>query len=160
MRSSILILSMIALVCSVIIAAPRTNAPQPDTQTPDESSSVRFMPFEVFIETGDQPLAAYQFEFVASDANARVVGIEGGDHPAFKKPPYYDPKAMKNERVIVAAFSLNAPDSLPSGRVRIATIHMMFTGDVPVKTTAKLKACGTVGGMPIQATIDVPADNN
>ena len=50
-------------------------------------------------------LAAYQIEFSVTNILTKIVGIEGGQHPAFREPPFYDPKAMQQERVIIAAFS-------------------------------------------------------
>ena len=57
----------------------------------------------------------------------KIVGIEGGEHEAFKQPPYYDPAALANDRVIIAAF--NTGQELPTGRTRVATIHLQIIGE-------------------------------
>ncbi|MHC4768662.1 MAG: hypothetical protein ACYTEI_08130, partial [Planctomycetota bacterium] len=67
--------------------------------------SVRFQAVHVSVDTGDEPLAAYQLDLRAATDNVRIVGIEGGAHPAFADPPYYDPAAIQGDRVIIGAFS-------------------------------------------------------
>jgi hypothetical protein len=49
---------------------------------------------DVFIDPQGKPLAAYQFELRTTAGEAKLVGIEGGEHAAFAHPPYYDPKAL------------------------------------------------------------------
>jgi len=82
-----------------------------------------FEAVEVYLDTGDRPLAAFQFELTDPTGSARIVGVEGGAHPAFAEPPYYDPAALEGGRIIIAAFSTDP--NLPTGRTRIATLHML-----------------------------------
>jgi hypothetical protein len=89
--------------------------------------SVHFRAVDIAIDCGATPLAAYQLEFKATNGNAKIVGIEGGEPAAFQRAPYYDPKAMQEERVIIAAFSTQS--GLPQGKVRVATIHLQISGD-------------------------------
>jgi hypothetical protein len=49
---------------------------------------------DLFVDSGAQTLAAYQLDFSAPDESVKIVSIKGG-HPAFKEPPYYDPKAIQ-----------------------------------------------------------------
>ncbi len=114
---------------------------------------VRFTSVEVFIDTGEQPLAAWQFELAAERGSVKIVGIEGGDHPAFKSPPYYDPAAMQHDRVILAAF--NTGKDLPKGKTRIARIHVQITGDVQPEYAIRLEAAGGPDGSRIQATLSL-----
>jgi hypothetical protein len=89
----------------------------------------RFAPVEIWLDTADQPLAAYQLEFSpANTGNVKIVGIEGGEPAVFAEPPYYDPASMIRERVIIADFSTAKADALPRGRFRIATIHVQSHG--------------------------------
>jgi hypothetical protein len=81
-----------------------------------------FRAVDLFVDSGNQPLAAYQLSFAVADA--RIVGIEGGEHSAFSEPPYYDPQAMRTNHAIIAAFSTATGDQLPRGRIRIATVHL------------------------------------
>lgn len=85
-----------------------------------------FRAVDLYVDSGTRPLAAYQLNFHSSDANVKIVGIEGGEHSAFSQPPYYDPLAMQSNRVIIAAFSAATADQLPHGRTRVATIHLQI----------------------------------
>ncbi len=89
--------------------------------------SVRFAPLHVYLDSGSWPLAAFQFELKAAAGQIEIVGVEGGRHKAFAEAPYYDPAALANDRIIIAAF--NTGRDLPKGRTRIATIHLQITGD-------------------------------
>ncbi len=100
--------------------------------TPAPAEAPRFLAVDIYVNSGTEHLAAYQLEFWASNSTARVVGVEGGEHAAFKEAPAYDPKAIQQERVIIAAFNTAAPDQLPQGKTRVATIHMQTTGATPV----------------------------
>ena len=44
-------------------------------------------------------------------------------------------------------------NALPSGKVRIATIHVQITGDVEPEYDAKLTVAATVDGKPIDAEL-------
>jgi len=66
---------------------------------------VRFAPVHIYLDSGDKPLAAYQFELKATTGRIKIVGVEGGEHAAFKEAPYYDPAALAKDRIIIAAFN-------------------------------------------------------
>ncbi len=110
-----------------------------------------FRAIDLFVDSGNQPLAAYQLSFAA--AGAKIVGIEGGEHHAFAEPPYYDPKAMQDNRVIVAAFNTASPGQLPHGRTRIATIHIQTSANVGKQYELKVEAAATPTGemIPVRA---------
>jgi hypothetical protein len=124
-------------------------------QTGTNASPGRFQAVDVFVDSQGQPLAAYQLELSFTNAGAKIVGIEGGEHPAFAEAPFYDPQAMQHERVIIAAFSTNARTDLPSGRTRVATIHVQTAGAGEVKVDLKLRvAAGSEGNrIPAEATV-------
>src|SRR5690348_13106857 len=84
-----------------------------------DDGPIRFRPVHVYVDAGGTPLAAYQIEIVV-DGNAQIVGVEGGEHPAFALSPHYDPAALASGRIIIAAFN-TGPD-LPSQRTRVATV--------------------------------------
>ncbi len=117
---------------------------------PQQAERVRFEAVDIVLDSGDLPLAAYQFEFAAETGQITIVGIEGGDHAAFKEPPYYDPAALRNNKVIIAAFS-TAKD-LPSGRTRVARIHVQVAGDVEPEYAVVLKVAASPDGERIPAT--------
>ena len=115
------------------------------------NTAPRFVAVDVYLSV-DQPLAAWQFEFADSNGVTTIVGVENGDAAAFGDAPYYDRdtiEAGRAERVIVADFSLDA--RLPSGRVRIATLHLMLDGEPEFKLT--LETATARDGSPLDATI-------
>ena len=107
---------LFTLWCGISLAQPAATNP----------AKVRFVAVDIFVNSSDKPLAAYQLEFSVTNGVAKIVGIEGGGHPAFREPPFYDPKAMQSERVIIAAFSTDK--QLPTGKSRVATIHLQVSG--------------------------------
>ena len=149
--------AMLLVLLLATVAAPEPGPPveatHPTTNGAIDSTKVRFISVDVFIESNDAPLAAYQFDFVAADSNVRIVGLEGGEHAAFAEPPYYDAQAMTGNRVIAAAFSTNAPADLPSGRVRIATVHAQLDVDAEPRFEAKLVTAANADGEKIEARI-------
>jgi hypothetical protein len=132
----------------------------------------------VYLDPAGKPLAAYQFELVCSvpvrayspadgednasrrhyERQIKIVGVEGGEHPAFKEAPYYDPAALMNERIIIAAF--NTGSDLPTTRTRIATVHLQITGDAEPKYALKLitAADSNAEGIPAKITLHTGED--
>ncbi|HYE99067.1 MAG TPA: hypothetical protein VEJ18_09160 [Planctomycetota bacterium] len=117
---------MIALLLLLLLLAP---APQ----------ERRFVAYDVVVETDGRPLAAWQLEVRSS---AKIVGIEGGEPASYAKAPYYDPAALEGGRIVLAAFTTEAP---PSGRLRIARIHMLEEGAADYASRL-LVAAGPDGG--------------
>ena len=104
--------------------------------------------------------AAYQIDVRVIAGDVRIVGIEGGEHAAFVEPPYYDPAAMRGERVIVGAFSTVAADALPAGRTRVVTLHVEITGETEPVFEAFVEAAATVEGRPIEINVSVERGND
>ena len=115
-----------------------------------QNERVRFDFVDIYIDSGAAPLAAYQVEINAETDNVKIVGIEGGQHLAFKDAPYYDPAALSQKRVIIAAFSTGA--TLPTGRTRVARIHVRLTGERKPEYVVTLEVAATAAGKPIAAT--------
>ena len=114
------------------------------------AAPVRFEAVDVYVDAGDQPLAAYQFELQAAPPGAAVVvGVEGGEHAAFADPPYYDPAALKGGRIIIAAFDTGR--DLPTGRTRVARLHMQVSGPEEADYTIQLQVAGSPDGERIEA---------
>ncbi len=144
-----LIVSLIGAVLTILMPAPQTgraSRPAPELKT-------RFAPVHVYLDSGSKPLAAYQFELKAAAGQIKIVGVEGGEHPAFQEAPYYDPAALMNERIIIAAF--NTGTDLPIGRTRIATIHLQILGDTEPEYELKLVTAGDAEGREISAELDL-----
>ena len=113
----------------------------------------RFVALDVVLDAAE-PVAAWQFELSDRNQTMTVVGVENGDSPAFDDAPYYDRDAVADgsaDRIIVADFSLDA-DRLPSGRIRIATIHVMLEGGKPDFALTLINAT-TRDGRRIDATV-------
>jgi hypothetical protein len=121
-------------------------------QAAPEEGRTRFCAVDIFIDSKATPLAAYQLQFEVTNHVAKIVGIEGGEHPAFAKPPFYDPKAMQQERVILAAFSTER--NLPTGRTRVATIHLQVQGTEKPQYELRLQVAADENGKHIFAQIE------
>lgn len=122
-----------------------------------DDGAVRFRTVDIYVDSKAQPLAAYQLEFsVTNSASAaKIVGIEGGESPAFSEPPFYDPQAMQQERVIIAAFSTNAVSHLPKGKTRVATIHLQTGRTAEPEFALKLQVAADASGAEIPAEASV-----
>ena len=118
-----------------------------------QGKGVRFAAVNVYLDSGEESLAAYQLELAAEVGDVKIVGIEGGEHAAFKAPPYYDPSAISRDKVILAAFSTEK--QLPKGSTRIARIHVQITGDAPPQYALKLNVAASTEGKKISATVSV-----
>lgn len=91
-----------------------------------QAEDLRLASCDVFVDAGDVPLAAWQVEVVDEAHVAQLTGVEGGEIPAFAEPPFYDPRAMLTDRVVLAAFCTDG--ALPAGRVRVARLHFQIPG--------------------------------
>ena len=141
-----LVLSIVIACLAVLLLIPKvSNASRP------QATTVRFAPVHVYLDPGGKPLAAYQFELKATTGQIKIVGVEGGEHPAFQDAPYYDPAALMNERIIIAAFNTGA--DLPTGRTRIATIHLQILGDAEPKYELSLTTAADANGENLPAEI-------
>ena len=132
------------------VQSVQTEIPGPDDVAADVR---RFEAIDVFVDSGNQRLAAWQLEVKSTANDVQIVGIEGGEHPAFAEPPYYDKRAMNNNRVIIAAFSTG--DNLPSGRSRVARIHVQVRGSGARTWLSELTTSATTDGTRIPAEISV-----
>jgi len=146
-----------ALAATAILATATvwTNAQPQEEPTQTERTSVRFIALDIYIDSGETPLAAYQFELTADSGSFKIVGLEGGEHTAFAKPPYYDKKALSDsranhDRVIVAAFDTG--DDLPTGNTRVARVHVQITREPTPDFAVKLIVAASDDGEPIDAT--------
>ena len=151
-------LCLVAMACAQDSSPVASTADEPTVtqlEGPNdvEQDTLRFEAIDVFVDSGDQPLAAYQFELVSRVPGVEIVGIEGGAHAAFAEPPYYDPKAMNNNRVILAAF--NTGNDLPSGRSRVARIHVQVQGPGQKEYQTRLTISATSNGERIPAKLSI-----
>ncbi|MXY57494.1 MAG: hypothetical protein F4Y41_14055 [Gammaproteobacteria bacterium] len=114
-------------------------------------AKIRFVPVDVFLDS-PEPVAAWQFELKDRNAGMTVVGVENGGSDVFGRAPYYDREAVNRgeaDRIIVADYSLAEESALPSGRIRVATLHLMIEGDADLEL--ELVAANTADGRTIEA---------
>ena len=155
-RRYILAASCVILVASATVALRHVaRAQDAGGVAKSESSASPFRVLDVYVDSGASPLAAYQFEFNATQKNIgelTLVGIEGGDSAAFKEPPHYDPRALATPaapRVIVAAF--NTGKDLPTGKTRVARLMVRLAPGktIPKELEGHLTAAATPEAKPI-----------
>ena len=106
-------MSRLAACACVLLAAQAPQVSEP---------AVRFRAFDLFIDSGASPLAAWQVEVRFESAETKVVGVEGGEGPAHTDPAYYDAAALQGGRIVLARFTLEP--SPPAGVIRVARLHV------------------------------------
>jgi len=122
----------------------------------DQSLPARYGAIDVFVDSGATPLAAYQFELSARKGTIQIVGVEGGEqNTAFATPPYYDPAALQNERIVIAAFNTGIASALPTGKTRVARVHLRITGDAAPEYEIRLQVASDRDGKSIDAIASV-----
>ena len=143
-KITVIILMSISVIVPVL-------AQQSEQDITTVKPKVLFAPLHIYLDSGNKSLAAYQFELKAAAGQIKIVGVEGGQHAAFKDAPYYDPAALANDRIIIAAF--NTGSELPKGRTRIATIHLQIIGDAEPDYELKLVVAADADAKEIPAEI-------
>jgi hypothetical protein len=149
-RQSLLTPAPSFVLCCLFIVLTLLPAP-----AAEPAATTRFQAIHVYLEAQAEPLAAYQIFLRATKGDVKIVGIEGGEPVAFKQPPFYDPKAFQQERVILAAFSTRPKAELPTGKIRVATVHLQVTGDAEPEFETKLQAAANHDGKKISPTISL-----
>lgn len=139
------------VLTAIIVTAVWLMTAAAGQQLERNEQAVRFVPLHVYIDSGDRGLAAFQFELNATRGMVKIVGVEGGEHAAFAEPPYYDPAALANDRIIIGAFSTGA--DLPTGRTKIVTIHLQIVGEMEPEYELGLSVAGDSEGKQIKASI-------
>lgn len=122
---------LLCALCVLLVSALPCKADEPN---------VRFAAIDILIDPQGEPLAAYQFELIAPSDTVTLVGVEGGEHPAFAKAPYYDPRALQHHRILIAGLSTDT--SLPNGKTRVARVHVQIRGNLQPDYTVKLIVAG------------------
>ena len=138
------------LLVLIVLAFPAAALPP----AAPEGAAMRFRALDVFVDSGAEPLAAWQIEIISSDPRSKIVGVEGGDTKHFAPAPYYDPRALEGGRIIIAAFTTE--EGPPAGRVRVARVHMTESGAAGEPTySARLMAGARQGGDRIDARVEL-----
>src|SRR5258705_6439502 len=147
--------SVRSVLVALLAAAAFLTVALGQAGAPPKTPAARFAAFDVFVDPAGKPLAAYQVDLkavgvVGGGGQVAIVGIEGGETATYSQAPYYDPKAMQHERVILAAFSTAPVKELPSGRTRVARVHVRITGEIDPVWDCRLIAAGAPDGTRIQ----------
>lgn len=157
-RAARIALALLGLACliSLTFACARATASQASaplappptgsvyTTDPKLAGDTRFASYDVMLDSGAFPLAAWQVEIVDASGRAKVVAVEGGQHLAFAEPPHYDPRALMHGRIVLAAFTTG--ETLPEGSFRVARVHFAIEGaQEPTLTLRVMAAAGSDG---------------
>ena len=141
------------LSLSVLVAAALSASAQNDQSADSSLPPARFTWIDAWIDPHGQPLGAYQFELKTSGADVALIGVEGGEHTAFTQPPYYDPKANLQKRIVIAAY--NTSNDLPHQRTRVARIMVRITGAAKPTYSTVLEVAASSDAQPIDAAVSV-----
>jgi len=115
-----------------------------------------FFAVDVFIDPRGKALGAYQFELEPAAHGVKVVGVENGEHEAFAGAPLFDRAAVeagRADRIIVASYSLLAPERLPTAKTRVARVHLAGWGRGEMDVKLKLVTAGDADGRKIDAVV-------
>ncbi len=139
------------------------TAPQPegidlgDILQHAPAPALGFIALDVFVDAGNNELAAWQIEYEGAAAGGgavTLVGVEGGSHPAYAVAPHYDPAALAGGgRIIIAAYTTAA--DLPSGETRVARLHLAVPAGAEIDHGITLIAAGARAGDRLAAGVRV-----
>jgi len=125
--------------------------------------AMRFAAIDVRFDVGRARLAAWQFELridTDDETRAEIVGIEGGEHSAFRDAPFFDERVVGDAvpglrsfahegRVVVAAFDTG--EDLPSGLTRLSRVHLLVKGSGEPRFNVRVLAAANADGESIDA---------
>jgi hypothetical protein len=144
---------LVMIFAMLMLTAARAAAPIGESAQTSPADDGKFAAMDVYLDPHGTALAAYQVQINATAGDIALVGIEGGEHPAFSQPPYYDKRAILDRQVILAAYSTAA--NLPSGKTRVATLMVRISGKQQPKWSAMLMVAGSAEGKSIDASVTV-----
>ena len=119
-------------------------------------SGVSFRAVDVWVDSGEKPLAAYQVEIAYDAARVEIVGVEGGEPAGFRDAPHFDEAGRTGGRIILAAF-VPRDDQAVKGNQRVARIHLQVKGAAAPELSAKLVTAAQPGGERIKAGAELRA---
>ena len=134
-RGSILIALLLAsLLGAALHAAPASRVPASRVEVgraePGQTDEeLRFETVELVLDPVGETLAAWQVRLVDPSGRATVVGIEGGEDPAYAEPPFHDPEALAGGELVLAAYDTSGAG--PRTETRVARLHLAVRGAAP-----------------------------
>lgn len=143
---------IILVALSLAAGARRDPVPVPPSAQP----AIRFSYVDIFVDSRQQPLAAYEFELKATSGDVKFVGVAAGDDRGFQDPPYYDQARMQYQnpaRIVIGAWSL--ADKLPTGKTRVARVSVATEGNEEPTFAVRMIVAGTKGGAEIPADVTI-----
>jgi hypothetical protein len=120
---------------------------------------VRFEAWDIYVDSGEHRLVAYQIEMRFDNDRVEVVGVEGGEAEVFKDAPRYDPRGLVGGRLILAAFTTDH-ENAPRGKTRVARGHLRIEGRDEPDLKIRLMTAAEPGGGRIDARVDVEASRH
>lgn len=145
MRRHIAVLGALMALGVCVLAANAARSAGP--------AQPHFQPMAIFLDS-ESPIAAYQVEVEVVRGEASFVGIEGGEAP-LDQPPHYDPRALSDTRIVLAAFDTEG--ALTPGRHRVATLHVRQRGD-DVRYRVTVTAVADANAQRVQAIATIEPD--
>ena len=127
-------------------------------ETVMDQDKIHFKTADIFIDSKEEALSAYQVEIGYNKDWVKIVGLEGGEVDAFKEPPFFDPEGMKGGRIIIAAFTAD-DENTPKGETRVARLHLQIEGEQSIRMTIKLMTAAKPGGERIRAVPVISVNN-
>lgn len=140
MRSA---LSLTATLLLLVAAGGRERSPGPN-----------FVPVDVYVDSGAEQIVAYQLELTYDRGKVQVLSLEGGDPEAFGDAPHYDPAGMRGGRIVIAAFTTDDAGA-PSGRHRLARLHLRLAPGASADIEARVVIAARPGGEPIPVEVEL-----
>ena len=149
------ILVLIAVAAMAQVGGPGVGG---DARISLPAGESRFTFVDVMIDPKGKSLAAWQVEFSAEAGEISLVGVEAGEHPAYaKRPAYYDPAALKGNRIIIGDFSLDA--NLPQANSRVTRLMLEVKGNIKPVYAAKIMAAADGEGKAIAVNVAVSGES-
>lgn len=134
------------LIVGLLCAALENSAAQQEGQ-------LRFFAIDLVVDSGEEPLAAWQVDLTDRLGIAKLTGVEGGEFTGFQAAPTYDPRALQGAHVKLAAFHL-LPGG-PRGATRVARLHFVVEGPGEPDFQVTLTAAASPDGTSIQPLISI-----
>ena len=111
-----------------------------------KTHAAEFAVYDIYLDPSSEPLAAYQIKIWDKNAAIKIISVEGGEHPAFQKAPFFDPKAIQRDIIKLAAFHAGASNELPARRTRVASLHVEIGPQLNPNLAIELEAAAGPGG--------------